>query len=454
MVSFKPVKDISGYLDPSGKFTEEGAKRMLEDTSREFEQYGQNREIANGSYQRIADKTDEILSRNEPKSYPLIATITNSPGYDSLRSEFYDLEAFKSSFSIYSIEKEYGITPTVYDLSESIEDYADLRQSALYLFRRIQLFWPDGDCEPLFEALIERGVSFFFLLQMLKELDLGDKYCIGQRISLLYSSLGKERESQLFAGLTSQTFEKNPESDEAEGTLYRHTQTIGYQRTDDIPDADHRICFISCVNDEKMYEECLYYISRLIVPDGYHVDTVAVRGAKSMTSGYNAAMKSSDAKFKIYIHQDVCILNPFFLTEIVNIFSRNEDIGMIGLVGNPALPPDAVVWHGWRKGNMYDIYPDDIRFTEKSLESNPVAVENVEAIDGFLMATDRDIRWRDDLFDGWDYYDVSEAAEFLKAGLRVVVPDQTKAWAAHDDGNMNLSRYDRYRRIFLENYGR
>ena len=36
-----------------------------------------------------------------------------------------------------------------------------------------------------------------------------------------------------------------------------------------------------------------------------------------MTSGYNNAMKKTDAKYKVYLHQDVFILNHNFLMDIL-----------------------------------------------------------------------------------------------------------------------------------------
>ena len=68
---------------------------------------------------------------------------------------------------------------------------------------------------------------------------------------------------------------------------------------------ENKICFIACVNDERFYEESVYYLNQLVIPEGMTLDLLAVRGASSMASGYQKAMESSDAKYKIYIHQDM-----------------------------------------------------------------------------------------------------------------------------------------------------
>ena len=89
---------------------------------------------------------------------------------------------------------------------------------------------------------------------------------------------------------------------------------------------DKKICFIACVNDNDFFSECLLYISRLVVPDGFEVDVLSIEDAKSMTSGYNEAMNASDAKYKIYLHQDTFITDRFFLCEMVDIFSSDSNL--------------------------------------------------------------------------------------------------------------------------------
>ena len=87
----------------------------------------------------------------------------------------------------------------------------------------------------------------------------------------------------------------------------------------------HKICFISCVNDENVYEECLLYLKQLHLPPAYQVEFLAVRGAVSATSGYNYAMKHSNAKYKVYMHQDLLLCNAYFVEEMLVYFQQNPD---------------------------------------------------------------------------------------------------------------------------------
>lgn len=95
---------------------------------------------------------------------------------------------------------------------------------------------------------------------------------------------------------------------------------------------DKKICFIVCVNNDMYIDECVYYIRNLEIPSEYEIDIITVQDAGSMTSGYNAAMQESDAKYKIYIHQDVFLTKRDMIYDILRIF-KDSNIGMIGLIG-------------------------------------------------------------------------------------------------------------------------
>ena len=215
---------------------------------------------------------------------------------------------------------------------------------------------------------------------------------------------------------------------------------------------EHQFCFIICTNNKEFTQECLLYISNLIIPDGYSIDVLTIDDSKSMASGYNEAMKASDAKYKIYMHQDVFILNKYFLINILNIFKSNEKIGMLGLVGAVKLNKAAIMWGSDRVGcTMIRSEGDKPYISEQYNPASPPYI--VSAIDGFLMVTGVDIPWREDLFDGWDFYDMSQSIEFKRQGYLIAVPEQTTPWCLHDDGYiLSLLNFNHYRKVFLEEY--
>lgn len=212
----------------------------------------------------------------------------------------------------------------------------------------------------------------------------------------------------------------------------------------------NKICFIMCTNDTTYCNEAISYIEGLDIPDGYVVDILTVTDAASMTAGYNEAMHASDAKYKIYMHQDVMIINQNFLQDILDIFLSDTKIGMIGMIGAPKLADNKIMWYSDRIGQ---IYANDVSHTytlQFDAPTNPY--QQVEVIDGLLMATQYDIPWREDLFTGWDFYDVSQSTEFRLHGYDVVVPYVETPWVIHDDGIMDLKNYYKAREVYIKNY--
>lgn len=214
---------------------------------------------------------------------------------------------------------------------------------------------------------------------------------------------------------------------------------------------EHKICFIICSNNGYYLEECLFYISKLEVPSGCSIDVISISDAESMTSGYNEGMRATDAKYKVYLHQDVFIIYKGFLQAVLDIFQSDSAIGMIGMVGAPRMPVGGVMWYGAREGALYG---SNKVIGEYAAYQYHLAdgLHEVEAVDGLMMITAADIAWREDKFDGWDFYDVSQSFEFRRQGYKVVVPEQLCPWCVHDDGIVNLVNYDKYRRICMEEY--
>ena len=214
----------------------------------------------------------------------------------------------------------------------------------------------------------------------------------------------------------------------------------------------HKIAFIICVSDDFFFKECCLYINQLVLPIGFVTEIVPIYNPKSMAAGYNIGMAQTDAKYKVYMHEDVFLINPHFLVDIMKIFSLNRKIGMIGVVGTPVMPASGVQSHGRRVGNLYSVSPENCDFNGYNYEKEDGYLE-VQAIDGMLMVTRDDVPWREDLFDGWDFYDSSQSFEFTRRGYKIVVPEQKKPWCAHEEsGFSGMWSFDKYRQIFIKEY--
>lgn len=220
----------------------------------------------------------------------------------------------------------------------------------------------------------------------------------------------------------------------------------------------HEIACIMCVNDEDYVKEMILYLKRQRLPEGYRLCLYLVRGADSMTAGYELARKNVSADMKLYMHQDTFIFDEEYLKNLVDRL-QNADYAMLGLAGTVKLPKSAV----WGESD-----PDDMRFclyqdfTLQALEAvTPISADTscqeVECIDGVLMAARVDVPWREDLLKGFHFYDISQCMEYRKRGYRIGFFDNGgHAGVLHE---VNVSKNERYergyeeaRQTFLRNY--
>jgi hypothetical protein len=169
-------------------------------------------------------------------------------------------------------------------------------------------------------------------------------------------------------------------------------------------------------------------------------------------------MRESDAKYKVYLHQDVFILNRRFLFDLLNIFKNDETIGLVGVVGTPDVPGHGVWWEN--ENALGCVYGALTGVTElHDYMGSAGRYGEAKIVDGLLIATQYDLPWRDDLFDGWHFYDVSQCCEFLRKNYKVFVPDQYTSdgtpnpWCLHYiEKTVTTAYYENYRNAFLTEY--
>lgn len=235
---------------------------------------------------------------------------------------------------------------------------------------------------------------------------------------------------------------------------------VSAERNDAKLDSKTRICFVACVNDDNQFENfCMNGLRHLKVPDDVSVEILTIRGAKSMAAGYEEARQASDAKYKVYLHQDLEITNENFISDMLAEFRRDKNVGLIGMIGTKRLHPDCNWWD--RTGENLVGGAGQV-FAEREYHNLDLHGlmnddwEQVEAVDGILMATQYDVPWRTDIMDSWHFYDVSQCLEYIRAGYKVMVPRQKPLWTLHHrpaqmrDGWLPL--WDKYRRRVMLEY--
>ena len=215
-----------------------------------------------------------------------------------------------------------------------------------------------------------------------------------------------------------------------------------------------KICFISCVNQPRLWEECCLYLEQLYIPEGFETEVLTVTDAASMTSGYNEAMRASDARYKIYLHQDLFLTDRYILQEMVDSFLRYREIGILGVVGSVGDPEDGIMWNAGQTASYY--WKGNCDFSNCDTYTRPelVKVYHAGLLDGMLLMTSRDLPWREDLLTRFDFYDASHCMEFRRRGLGVGVIDPGKPVCVHQNGYINNYLYYEEERLkFMAEYG-
>jgi len=197
---------------------------------------------------------------------------------------------------------------------------------------------------------------------------------------------------------------------------------------------EKKICFIICANNKQYLEECLLYLSLLEVPEKYETELLVIEEETSVAKAYNEAMKISDAKYKVYLSQNVLIKERQILYKLLKVFKKDETIGMIGLLGAECLSKDGIVRHSACIGAYY--------LDQTNIEMVSEEYKEVEAVDGLFIATQYDIEWREDLCTADMLYDTSQSLEFRKAGYKLIVLSQKKEWVRE----VNCMSYKEYPR--------
>jgi len=218
---------------------------------------------------------------------------------------------------------------------------------------------------------------------------------------------------------------------------------------------NHKIAFITCVNSEDWYSECRLYLEHLELPEGFAAEYLPIRGAASMCAGYNQGQRMSDAKYKVYLHQDTLVVNKWLVRDLLDLFS-DASIGLVGVIGCRSLPKSGVWWDGLRTYGrvLHACEPESV--VDSHCKEPEGKFQELEAVDGLFIATQYDIPWREDILTGWHMYDTAMCMEMRRAGYKVVVPNQEQDfWCIHCPKEKPLaSSYRGYQKAFLREYGK
>lgn len=175
-------------------------------------------------------------------------------------------------------------------------------------------------------------------------------------------------------------------------------------------------------NAEMLFES----LKQLDIPGGFAADIISIREETSTAKAYNDAMQQTDAKYKVYINENVLVVAADILQKIIDVFATSPELGLLGVSGVRQIPVDARHYQAkHRVGKI--LLGKDARLKEWESGSDGTYSE-VMTVDKYIMATQYDIPWRDDSFTGISYYEASQSIEFRRHNYKVGVVYDAVPW--------------------------
>lgn len=162
-----------------------------------------------------------------------------------------------------------------------------------------------------------------------------------------------------------------------------------------------KISFIIYYDEERALQECVYCIQNMQVPEGFEIDSLYIKDASSFEAIQQEARQKSTSKYKIYLDQNVLLVNRFFLHEIIVRFQQNPEIGMLGVWGSSQGQGDDC-------GRMLLWSEDGIEEVNRIQSRQDQVVADINMM---LVATQCEMEWQ----------------EYTK-----VIPYQDSSWCVYD----------------------
>lgn len=214
------------------------------------------------------------------------------------------------------------------------------------------------------------------------------------------------------------------------------------------------ILFVIHKQDEAAFQACKTSIEALKVPEGYSSKTAVWEDKDniSLADVYSQLQTPANAKYKIYLDEKIGFINENFIEEILRVFAEDENIGALGLMGAKKMPLSCR-WQDAEQcfGGCYclDNHGNPYEYTFTAVTDG--SYEQVQCLDGILLATQYDVEWRKDMFCDDATGRLAQSMEFIRNGYKIVVPKQKNWWCLYA-GSASAAIDGTAREIFMQEY--
>lgn len=185
-----------------------------------------------------------------------------------------------------------------------------------------------------------------------------------------------------------------------------------------------KIVFFICVNNEAEYKEIAANVEELICPEGVERFIVWIQAAEYNSEVYNSTAKQLAARYKVYIHKGMRIVNDNFISDLLKVFS-DPNIAMVGFLGSMEKPID----YSWYK-SRHQVGRVFIRQDNQAVEvvvSDQHCNTKVRVLDSGCFATQYNQQWREEFTSNY-YSMLSYCEDYTSDGYDLVIPAQEQSW--------------------------
>jgi len=184
----------------------------------------------------------------------------------------------------------------------------------------------------------------------------------------------------------------------------------------------NRWAFVVCSQSKELKKKTHKWVTDIFKDNAY---IFFLEGWNSIFKAYNKAIDiSSESKYVCFVHEDIDLLH-LDIKALESLLDKPAT-GFVGAAGAKRLPSNGCWWSGYdgkpnadlsgRAGHQKRDGHKVIRWINEYGPYGPV-----EVLDGLILFCRRDllnsIKWDDEYFDGWDYYDISITWEATNRGF-------------------------------------
>lgn len=199
---------------------------------------------------------------------------------------------------------------------------------------------------------------------------------------------------------------------------------------------------------EGRYEICMESLRNMNWPDGYEAELFVITQDRPYAVQVNEIMMAADAKYKIYINDDLCLVHPQMIEEMLNLF-QDDSIGMIGILGSTSLPVSGSVMDSpYKSGAVY--IPSEKDLAELRFHETSEAAD-VRFLLPSLFATQRDVPW-DEAYEKQYYAVLAYCRGMEESGVRIVVPHPQEIWCTYQEKSIAFDANEADRKTYFSRH--